>query len=226
MMVKLGNWLFHYRNYLFPIFYIALFIPSPPLLPDYNTSMIFGLLFILFGILIRCTTIGLVYIVRGGKHHEIYSEGLVTEGIYTICRNPMYLGNILLLFGFGLFSDSILFIFIFFPLFLLFYYAIIKAEEEYLSNKFGGVFLTYKNNTNALTPDFKKLRGAFRGHAFKWKKVLNKEHTSLQIYGSGILLLLLYKGKMEFLVFLILFIALALLNALVKLLKENNVLDD
>ena len=63
MMVKVGNWLFHYRNFLFPVFYLALFIPSRPFLSNENASEIAGLLLIFSGILVRCITIGLVYIV-------------------------------------------------------------------------------------------------------------------------------------------------------------------
>lgn len=126
-MVKLGNFLFHCRNFLFPIFYAALFIPSEQILPQ-NAAILYGLLFIFLGIVIRCITIGLVYIVRGGRNRSIYANELVVDGIYEVCRNPMYLGNLLLLLGFGILSNSFLFMVLFFPLFCLFYYAIIKAE--------------------------------------------------------------------------------------------------
>ena len=129
MLVKLGNWLFKYRNILFPLFYAALFIPSPIIFQSERWALEIGLLFIGTGILIRCITIGLVYIIRGGSKRQIHAETLVTDGIYKVCRNPMYLGNILLLLGFGLFSNSLLFTLIFMPLFVFFYVAIIWAEE-------------------------------------------------------------------------------------------------
>jgi len=224
MMVRLGNWLFHYRNFLFPLFYIALFIPSPPFLSKGIIPEVTGLILIFTGIFIRCITIGLVYIIRGGKNREIFAEDLVTGGIYSVCRNPMYLGNIILLMGFGLFANSMLFLLIFFPLFVLFYVAIIRAEEAFLTNKFGEKFITYKNNVNALIPDPGKLGGAFKGQRFKWKKVLSKEHNSLYVYLSGILLLLLYKSEIELNVFIISILTLSILYGAVKWMKVKKLL--
>lgn len=67
MIVQFGKWIFHFRNFLFPVFYIALFIPSQRVFNSQEFSDIFGLTFIFSGILVRTITIGLVYIVRGGK---------------------------------------------------------------------------------------------------------------------------------------------------------------
>jgi len=212
MFVKLGNWLFHYRNFLFPVFYAALFIPSLPVFTKTIYAETAGVVIILAGMLVRAITIGLVYIVRGGRNRTIFADNLVTEGIYHICRNPMYLGNILLLLGFGLFANSLWFMAVFFPLFVFFYAAIIKAEEAFLQNKFGDEFRRYKKNVRALIPHLDRINTAFYGHSFKWKKVLSKEHNSLYLYLSGILLLLLLKERMEFRLFIVLFME--LLNGL------------
>jgi protein-S-isoprenylcysteine O-methyltransferase Ste14 len=224
MMVKLGNWLFHYRNFLFPVLYLALFIPSRPFLSNETVSDITGILLIFSGILVRCITIGLVYIVRGGNKRSIHAEELVTGGIYGICRNPMYLGNILLLLGFGFFSGSLVFMLIFMPLFVIFYMAIIKAEETFLTDKFGDTFVAYKNNVNALLPDPGKVKEAFKGQSFKWKRVLIKEYNSLAVYILGILLLLLYKSKIELSAFIVFFVILIILYAIVKWMKNKKVL--
>ncbi|NJK97787.1 MAG: isoprenylcysteine carboxylmethyltransferase family protein, partial [Bacteroidales bacterium] len=124
MIAKFGNWLFHYRNVLFPFFYAALFIPTTPLCPD-KWALTIGLFIIGIGVLIRSITIGLVYIIRGGQKRQIHAETLVTDGIYKVCRNPMYLGNILLILGFGIFANSLIFLLIFVPIFFVFYKAII-----------------------------------------------------------------------------------------------------
>lgn len=222
MIVQFGNWIFHIRNFLFPIFYLALFIPSQVIFSDTQISDILGLSVILLGILVRSITIGLVYIVRGGKNRKIYAENLVTSGIYSVCRNPMYLGNILLLLGFGIFSNSLLFLLLFFPLFVFFYYAIIKAEEAFLYKKFGQEFENYRQNVNALIPDFSKLNTAFRGQHFQIKRVIKKEYNSLFIYFSGILLLLLYQNRLSWQIFVIAFLALLSLYMLVKFLKYKH----
>jgi len=116
--ITFGNWIFRYRNAIFPFFYVALFIPSPDIFAN-KYAIILGALIIISGIMVRSLTIGLEYIIRGGSKGKIHANKLVTGGIYSICRNPMYLGNILLILGFGIFANSLLFTALFSPLFLI-----------------------------------------------------------------------------------------------------------
>ncbi len=225
MLVKPGNLFFHYRNYFFAVMYAALFIPSPELFSNLATARIIGGIIIALGILVRSITIGLVYIIRGGVNRQIHAETLVTEGIYKVCRNPMYLGNLLLLLGFGLFANSVLFAFIFFPLFVFIYVAIIKAEEAFLSNKFGSQFTDYIRRTNALIPRLDRLKDAFTGRSFNLKKVINKEYNSLFIYFEGMLLLLLYRDSIELTPFLICTAVLSVAYLTVKVLKRKKMLE-
>jgi protein-S-isoprenylcysteine O-methyltransferase Ste14 len=225
MIVQFGNWIFNVRNYMFPVFYIALFITSRKVFANQAIADLVGFLFIGCGILIRSITIGLVYIVRGGKNRQIYAEDLVTGGIYSVCRNPMYLGNILLLLGFGILANSLLFLLLFFPLFVFFYFSIIKAEEAFLYNKFGEQFASYRSSVNALLPDLRQVKDAFRGQEFNWEKVLKKEYNSLFIYFTGILLILFYQDRLSLNIFLVAFIVLSLLYGWVKLLKYQKKLN-
>src|SRR6187551_1383439 len=117
-MVKIGNFLFHYRNMLFPLFYLMLFIPSPPLFQSIWVAFVAGVLIASAGQALRVVTVGLVYIIRGGKNRQIYAEGLVTDGLFSHCRNPLYVGNILIIVGLGVASNSLLFAAVMIPLFL------------------------------------------------------------------------------------------------------------
>lgn len=137
----------------------------------------------------------------------------------------MYLGNILLLLGFGVFANSLLFLLLFFPLFVFFYYAIIKAEEAFLLNKFGSRFDEYRLSVNALIPNIRSFRNAFRGQVFNLKKVIKKEYNSLFIYLSGILLLLIYKDRISPATFFVAFITLFILYIGVKFLKYQKKLN-
>ena len=90
-MVSIGNFFFKYRNKIFILFYAALFIPSWPHFSKdtfgeryYLWPIIIGLLVTCSGQAIRGATIGLAYIVRGGREGKPYADGLVTEGILTI----------------------------------------------------------------------------------------------------------------------------------------------
>src|SRR3954470_19201063 len=120
MMVQLCNFLFRNRNGLFPFFYLILFVSSPEVFHDPVAAMIAGFTITLLGQLIRVVTIGLVYIMRGGKNRRVYADDLVTTGIFAHCRNPLYVGNILILAGLGVASNSLIFLAVFLPVFLFF----------------------------------------------------------------------------------------------------------
>ena len=131
-MIRIGNFFFKYRNWLFIILYLLLFLPSPPIFGErtlgpgyYLWPIIIGLLVTVSGQLIRGLTIGLAYIIRGGKEGKVYAEKLVTTGIFNHCRNPLYVGNILMLLGVGILSNSLLYVAVIMPLFLLIYQAIV-----------------------------------------------------------------------------------------------------
>ena len=44
-------------------------------------------------------TIGYEYIVRGGRQGKVYAEDLVQGGVFAHSRNPLYLGNLLIIVG-------------------------------------------------------------------------------------------------------------------------------
>ena len=111
-MIRIGNFFFKYRNWLFIILYFLLFIPSPHLFPErvfgaafFIWPLIIGLAVTFSGQIIRGATIGLAYIIRGGKEGKVYAEDLVTNGIFNHCRNPLYVGNILMLLGVGILAN-------------------------------------------------------------------------------------------------------------------------
>ncbi len=190
-MVKIGNFFFHYRNFMFPVFYLALFLPSPPIFENYVLAIIIGGLIALSGQAIRWTTIGLVYIIRGGKGRQVYAEKLVTDGIFAHCRNPMYVGNVLMLIGTGVLANSLYFLLIGGPFFIFVYQAIIMAEENFLHNKFGAEFEAYKATTGRWIPKFKGLGTTLSSMTFQWKRVILKEYNTSYIWLLGCTLLIL-----------------------------------
>lgn len=220
MYLKFGNWIFHYRNFLFPVFYFLLFLPSPKLiLNEHHIVINASLFFIITGITIRIITIGFEYIVRGGHKRTIFADGLVTGGAYRICRHPMYLGNLMILLGFGIFANSFIFVFIIFPVFIFIYWAIIKAEEAYLSDKFGEKFEHYKQNSNTIIPSFNQIVPAFKNQTFNWRRVIYKEYNSTFLHVSGLLVLSLYQMKIDFKLFSILFFICTIVYLTIKILK-------
>jgi len=190
-MVRLGNFLFRNRNGIFPFFYLMLFVPSRDVLPNPVTAMVIGFSVTLAGQFIRVITIGLVYIIRGGKDRRVYAEDLVTSGIFAHCRNPLYVGNILILVGLGIASNSLLFMAVFTPLFLFFWQAIVLAEEDYLRNKFGDRYDAYCKKVNRWIVNFKGLGKTLRSMEFKWKRVVIREYNATYLWMTGAVLIVM-----------------------------------
>jgi len=71
------------------------------------------------------------------------SSSLVTKGVYSISRNPMYLGFLLMLVGWGVFLFNIM-SFLLLPLFVMYMNRFqITPEERYMRKKFGQEYSQY-----------------------------------------------------------------------------------
>jgi len=187
-MISIGNFFFKYRNLVFPIFASTIFIPSPILFTEgifganyYLYPLILGLIIALSGQVIRAATIGLKYIRRGGKNKQVYAETLVTEGIFEHCRNPLYVGNIMMLTGVGLISNSLIFMVIVVPVFCFIYQAIVLAEENYLRGKFGADYDLYCQRVNRWIPNLTGLSQTFSSMKFDWDRYLKNEYNTVYL---------------------------------------------
>jgi uncharacterized membrane protein len=184
-------------------------------------GLIFGAILIVSGMLVRCITVGLVYIKRGGINRQIHAQNLVTGGIYQVCRNPMYLGNILLLLGFGLFANSMIYMAVFLPLLLFIYLGIIKAEEAFLKVKFGDEYVAFMNSTNSILPNLGRINKAFKNQSVRFQKVIANEHNGIFMYSSGMLLLLKYHNALNWQETIIIFSILLVLFLITKWMKRT-----
>lgn len=198
-MIAIGNFFFKYRNFLFIFLYLALFIPSPQVFKEstfgasyYLYPLIIGLSITIIGQLIRGVAISLAYIVRGGKDKNVYADDLVTEGFFNHCRNPLYVGNILMLLGVGILINSLLFLAIFMPLFLFIYQAIVLAEENFLRGKFGAQFDAYCSRVSRWLINFNGLGTTISSMYFNGKRWLIKEYNTQTIWMLGIVVILLF----------------------------------
>lgn len=71
------------------------------------------------------------------------SSSLVTKGVYSISRNPMYVGFLLMLVGWGVFLFNIM-SFLLLPLFVMYMNRFqITPEERYMRKKFGQEYSQY-----------------------------------------------------------------------------------
>jgi protein-S-isoprenylcysteine O-methyltransferase Ste14 len=183
-----GNFLFHTRNVLFPVIIAMVLFLWPPLAIDNIPGvylMIIGLLMVLVGQGLRILTIGLVYIVRGGQRRRIYAKKLVTDGLFSHCRNPLYVGNILIVNGFLFISGNITGMIIGSLVFLTIYRLIVYSEESFLSATFGEAYTAYCANVPRWIPRPAGLKETINNYRFDWPAVAVKEYgtifTSLMI---------------------------------------------
>lgn len=184
-MVKLGNFLFRNRNGIFPFVYLMLFVPSLEVFSNPVVAIIIGFAVTVVGQLVRVVTIGLVYIIRGGKDRRIYAEELVTTGVFAHCRNPLYIGNILIVVGLGIASNSLIFMAVFTPLFLLFWQAIVLAEENYLRDKFGEEYNQYCERVSRWGINLKGIKDTLASTEFNWKRLIIREYSSAYVWVTG-----------------------------------------
>jgi len=181
-MIAIGNFLFHYRNYLFPLVIALVFINQPPLLADESLAVTLGFTLAILGQGLRAITIGLAYIKRGGKNKQVYAKNLVQEGLFAHCRNPLYVGNLLMLVGLGLIGNSLWFFAIGVPFFLFAYLCIVLAEENFLRGKFGAEFDAYCRRVRRFLPSVAGIGRTLRGMQFHWRRLIVKEHNSTAIW--------------------------------------------
>ncbi len=195
LFVQYGNFLFKYRNTLFPVILIPLLLILKPA-PVHEGSFwsvwsdLIGWCIAILGQLIRVAVIGLVYIVRGGRNHKVYADDLVTDGIFSHCRNPLYVGNLLILFGLFIIHNNPWVYLLGIPFFLTSYMAIVAAEEFFLGNKFGEDYQRYCRSTNRWLPRLKGLSSTFRSLKFHWKRVVAKDYSSFSYWVLAAILIM------------------------------------
>jgi protein-S-isoprenylcysteine O-methyltransferase Ste14 len=194
MLIPYGNFLFRYRNVLFPCVLLLLLIgfKPRPLAGNANIDLwmnLAGILIILAGQAVRAAVIGLVYIKRGGVNKQIYAETLVTTGIFSHCRNPLYVGNLLILGGYLVLHNNPWVYLLAGIFFLVSYAAIVQAEEAYLRSKFGAEFENYCNNVNRWAIRFQGLGETLRSMRFNWQRVISKDYTTMLTWFVTILLI-------------------------------------
>lgn len=246
MIVKIGNFFFRWRDTLFSLIillglYLLTFnnqywfiLRFGNFREDIILSII-GLIFILTGIIIRSITIGYIYIKRAGINKKIHADELFTEGLFSHSRNPLYVGNLFIVTGAIISMNLYLFWFIVLPLFYFIYYAIIKAEENFLENKFKDKYKKYMESVPRLIfGNFHLFPESFKNLNFSIKRVIKVEHSVQFLVLFTLALINIFKFYFRyhfdynhtfFIIIYISIIVLLLYQILSSLLKKKGKLD-
>ncbi len=182
MSIRIGSFLFSLRG-IIPVFILALgFIAdyfgfgkiSTVIIGDLDQWIWFLLPIAFLGEGFRVYTVGYSPKGTSGRNKaEQVADELVTTGLYSVTRNPLYFGNLLIwLSVILLFQNWFLLIFFLF-FFRWFYRAIIRAESQFLREKYGQVYLQWSKYTPVFFPSWSKFKPGSR--SFNWYKVARKE---------------------------------------------------
>lgn len=177
-MKSLGNFLFKYRSYTpLPFVFLMILFMQPTVI-----TILAGFAFVFFGEFIRVWSVS----YAGSETRTTTGVGgsnLVTQGPYSIIRNPLYFGNISIYIGIGIMSNA-MFPYLTILAFLFFtfqYYLIIFNEEGYLRATYGSSFELYCKTLKRFLPLPKSMPEEIRSHLpLDVKEGFKSEKRSLQ----------------------------------------------
>lgn len=183
-MAKSGDILFRYRSYIplimVPLLILSLLSFGQNLYIDgkYNNALVIGAIVIgCLGQWIRILVAGYVPQGTSGRNvHGQVANSLNTTGMYSLCRNPLYLGNFLMMIAPMILLGNWLLLLAFSALFWIYYERIIYTEERFLEGKFGEEYTKWAENTPAFFPSFRAYKRSVLG--FCLKTMLKREYHS------------------------------------------------
>jgi protein-S-isoprenylcysteine O-methyltransferase Ste14 len=200
-LIRSGNLFFKFRNVFFPAFILSFLLFTKPGLFLNNQALdkfvvAAGFIIALLGTIFRSLVIGFAYIKRGGKDGRVYADNLVIKGFYAHVRNPMYIGNFLILTGLGIIYGSIYVYLIVIPLFSFIYLSIVVTEENYLKKQFGKEYEEYCKRVPRFLPNFRGIRKSLSEFRYDWRKVIRKDYGTLFGESVGCYSILLWKNHL------------------------------
>lgn len=147
-----------------------------------------------------------VVLVFPGLWLRGYASGYVNKntevtmsGPYAYTRNPLYLGSMLIAFGFALAARSVWIALVLAALFAVIYVPVIRSEESFLRSKFPG-YDEYTKRVPRLIPRFHSSvtpvadTGAFSGALYRKHREYNSLIGSAAIYAVLALKLCLWRS--------------------------------
>lgn len=196
-----GNWLFRHRGVmpwlLIPLLIVAILDGSNTFLdrePVESWWLLMCALISITGILIRVLVIGYVPSTTSGRNTASQRASRVnTNGMYSIVRHPLYVGNFLMALGLAAVIKVTWFTGLFILIYWIYYERIMVAEEGYLRGKFGADYDEWAARTPAFFPAFKQWKNP--DMTFSWRMVLRREYPGILVVTTGFMLLDLVEEK-------------------------------
>ena len=162
-----GSWLFRQRSWLpVPIALVLLLVRwgmlRHPILP------VAGPFLVLAGEGLRWWAVGQIGVISRTRSTRL--GPLITTGPFTLCRNPLYVGNLLIWAGFTVWSGLLWMLPITLGIFIVYYRSIIEWEEALLTERFGEAYTEYVSVTPRWWPRLDRLPAALSASAVRsWR---------------------------------------------------------
>ncbi len=175
--MDIRNLFFKSRSFTpIPILLMMLYFARPN-----SPYFLLGIVLIVIGEMIRLRSVSFA----GGETRtmNVGASSICKSGPYSIVRNPLYIGNVMIYVGFALVAGSVYVLTISsitLVYFLIQYSLIISLEEEALEEKFGDEYITYKKLVPSILP---KINNTFRNYdtiPSSFGKTLKTEKRTLQ----------------------------------------------
>ncbi len=180
---RAGNWLFRRRGHL-PLFALIFLIwvsysssTSPTAVGRPDEWELAGILIGFVGLGLRAFTVG--HAPRGTSYRSEEPEATVlsTDGIYSVVRHPLYLGNFILWIGVALGAGSGAAVVIVALVFWIYNERVMLAEERFLHGRFGSSFEEWARRTPSFIPRFRGWRP--NPLSFSPRFALRRDHTAV-----------------------------------------------
>jgi len=186
-MDRSGNWLFRWHSFL-PL---LLFFGAVPVVlfgdvswavmsPSPDATWVWPLVCLAVGMSgqkVRGLCVGFTPAGTSGRNTKEgqVAESLNTKGMYSMCRHPLYLGNLLMWLGIVLYMGHLWFAVAFLLVYALYYERIMFAEEQFLRGKFGQAYLDWSSQVPAFWPALGQWKSPDVG--FSLRNVLKREYN-------------------------------------------------
>lgn len=195
IMVEDGVRIFRWRSYL-PLLFIG------PLLLAFEEAahmerlmgdaaedlwVLFCFLIALGGLALRAYTVGHVPRGTSGRNAKAQrATRLNTTGMYSVVRNPLYLGNFIIILGVVMSLKVWWLVLIVSMAFFIYMERIILTEEKFLTESFGDEYVQWCAKTPVIVPRFSQWQKP--DMPFSIKTVLRREYQGLLGIGTAFFL--------------------------------------
>lgn len=169
---------FRYRAIsVVPVVLLIYFIFHPIHAGRFHSVLnVLGFLIALTGAAARINAVGHAKPFTSGRENFLRAESLNTSGLYSIVRNPLYVGNFLIYNGLLIAYSSPGALLFFNVFFVINYHFIILSEERYLSGQFGQAYRDYLLRVPKVLPRFSLYRR--NDHPFRLARAVHKEKNT------------------------------------------------